>query len=124
MNSVNPLYLVLIKVNGHFEEINGNKYLTLVPFNESKERIKKYDELWIKIKDLIKSITKNSDDNNEKYTKIKFDSDDVLTLNKIIEIPTMTIVARAVFHENNKYYQQVFFDECLYKIYKWKVKIN
>ena len=36
MISVNPLYLVVNKVNGYFEEINGNKYLTLVPTNESK----------------------------------------------------------------------------------------
>ena len=35
--------------------------------------------------------------------KIKFDSDDNLTLNKTIEIPLVTIVVRAVFHENNKY---------------------
>ena len=28
-------------MNGYFEEINGNKYLTLVPTNESKEKIKK-----------------------------------------------------------------------------------
>ena len=33
INGVNPLYLVLIKVNGYFEEVNGNKYLTLVPTN-------------------------------------------------------------------------------------------
>ena len=26
----------------------------------------------------------------------------------------MTIVVRAIFHENNKYYPQVFLDECLY----------
>ena len=38
INSVNPLYLVLIKVNGYFEEVNGNKYLTLVPTNWSKEK--------------------------------------------------------------------------------------
>ena len=37
INLVNPLYLNFNKVNGHFEEINGNKYLTLVPANESKE---------------------------------------------------------------------------------------
>ena len=49
-------------MNGYFEEINGNKYLTLVPTNESKEKIKRYGELWSKIKDLIRSITKNSDD--------------------------------------------------------------
>ena len=41
--------------------------------------------------------------------KIKFNSDDELPLNKTIVIPTMTIVVRAVFHENNKYYPQVIF---------------
>ena len=72
INSVNPLYLMLNKMNGYSEEINENKYLTLVPTNESKEKIKKYEELWIKIKDLIRSLTKNSDDYDAKYIKIKF----------------------------------------------------
>ena len=72
---VNPLYLTFNKVNRYFEEINGNKYLTLVPANESKEKIKKYGELWIKIRDLIRLITKNSDDFDEKYMKIKFNSE-------------------------------------------------
>ena len=40
-NNVNPLYLIFQKVNGYFEEINGNKYLTLVRTNESKAKIKK-----------------------------------------------------------------------------------
>ena len=35
INSVDPLYLIFIKVNEYFEEINGNKSLTLVPTNES-----------------------------------------------------------------------------------------
>ena len=48
--------------------------------------------------------------------KITFNSDDELPLNKTIEIPTITIVVRAVFHENNKYYPQVFLDECLYEL--------
>ena len=85
INSVNSLYLIFCKVNGYFEDINKSKYLTLVPTNESKEKIEKYEELWIKIRDLIKSITKNSDDYDEKY----------------------------VFYENNKYYPKVFLDECL-----------
>ena len=37
INSVNPLYLIFNKVNGYFEEINKDKYLMLVPTNESKE---------------------------------------------------------------------------------------
>ena len=48
--------------------------------------------------------------------KFKLYSDDELSLNKTIEIPTITTVVRAVFHENKKYYPQVFLDECLYKI--------
>ena len=99
-----------------FEEINWNQYLTLVPINESKEKIKKYEELWIKIRDLIRSVTKNLDSYDEKSMKTKFDSDDILPLNKAIEIPIVTIVVRAVFHENNKYYPQAFLDECLYEI--------
>ena len=39
-----------------------------------------------------------------------------LPLNRTIEIPNMTIVIRGVFQENNKYYSQVFLDECLYKL--------
>ena len=66
---------MLNKLNGYFEEINGNKYLTLVPTNESKEKIKKYEELWIKIRDLISLVTKKSNDYDEKYIKLKFDSD-------------------------------------------------
>ena len=61
-------------------------------------------------------MTKNSDNYDEKYMKIKFNSDDGLPLNKTIEIPSMVIVVRAVFHENNKYYPHVFLDECLYKL--------
>ena len=48
--------------------------------------------------------------------KIKFNSDDELPLNKMIEIPGMIIVVRAVFHENDKYYPQFFLDECAHKL--------
>ena len=48
--------------------------------------------------------------------KIKFNSDDNLALNKAIRIHNATIVSRAVFRENNKYYSQVFLNECPYKL--------
>ena len=73
------------------------KYLALVPTNESKEMIKKYEEMWSKMRDLIRSITKNSDGYDEKYMKIKFDSNDDLPLNKTIEIYYVKIVVRAIF---------------------------
>ena len=83
-------------MNEYFEEIN--KDLVLVPANQSKEKIKRYEEIWNKIGDLIGSVTKNSDDYDEKHMKIKFDLDDDLSLknNRNSECD------RAVFHKNNK----------------------
>ena len=72
------------KKNGYFEEINENKYLTLVPSNENKEKIKKYEELWIKVRDLIRSVTKKLDGYDEKYFMFKLDLADKLPLNKTI----------------------------------------
>ena len=60
--------------------------------------------MWSKIRYLIRSVTKSSHDYDEKYMKIKFNSDDELTLSKVIEIPSMIKVARAVFYKNSKYY--------------------
>ena len=84
INNVNPLQLIINKVNGYFEEINTNKYLTLVFVNDSKEKIEKYKELWIKIRDLIRSITENVDGCDEEYIETRFNSDNELYLNKAI----------------------------------------
>ena len=56
INRAYLLYLIFSKVNGYVGEIDKNKYLTLVPTNKSKEKIKDFEELWSKIKDLIRSI--------------------------------------------------------------------
>ena len=61
-----------------------------------------------KIKDLIRLITKNSDDYEEIYMKIKFNLNKKLPLNKVIEIPTMIIVVRAIFLEKKKYQLTLF----------------
>ena len=60
---------------GIFDEVIRNKYLPLVPTDKSKEIIRKYEELWTKIRNVIRSKTDNSDDYEEKYTKIRFNSD-------------------------------------------------
>ena len=49
--------------------------------------------------------------------KIKFNSDDDLPLNKILELHMLTIIVGSVFEEDGKYYPQVVLDECLYEVY-------
>ena len=48
--------------------------------------------------------------------KIKFNSDDNLSLNKIMQLHMLAIIVRSVFEEDGKYYPQVFLDECLYEV--------
>ena len=48
--------------------------------------------------------------------KIKFDSDDDLSLNKQLKFPTLTTTVRSVFEEDGKCYAQIYLDEYLYEL--------
>ena len=61
-----------------------------------------------KIRDLIGSKTKDSDNYDKKYMKIKFNPFDEFLLNNRIEMSSLMIVVRAIFLEKNKFYPHVF----------------
>ena len=85
--SVNPLYLIIGKVDGHIEEKNGSKYLVFDSTDENKEVLKKYIELSNGIKNDIE--TKNGGKKGEygkDFMKIRFDKDDNLPLNKQLKL--------------------------------------
>ena len=48
--------------------------------------------------------------------KIKFNSDDDLPLNKQLKFINLTIIVRAVFEEDGKYYLQIFLNQSLYEL--------
>ena len=48
--------------------------------------------------------------------KIRFQSDDNLPLNKMLMLRNLTVIVRSIFEEDNKYYPQIFVDECLYEL--------
>ena len=56
INSVNPLYLIINEMIGHFEEKNENKCLVLDEIDENKEVLNKYKEVWEGIKKEIETI--------------------------------------------------------------------
>ena len=47
-----------------------------------KAKIKRYEKLWIKIRDLTRTVTKKTDEYDEKNIKIKLNSDHKVPLNK------------------------------------------
>ena len=83
-----------------FKENNWSKYLMLTPIDESKEIKKIYEELWNKIRDLIRSITNKLNDYDEKYIKIKLYLDNDLPLNNSLELYNTIIVLRSVLVES------------------------
>ena len=46
INSVNPLYLGITRVNGYIEEQNSNKYLVFDSTDENKELLKKHSDVF------------------------------------------------------------------------------
>ena len=115
--SVNPLYLRINHASGYIEEKNGNKYLIFDSVDENKEVLKKYADVWDGIKNKIKAINGDKEnDYGKDYMKIKFNSDDDLPLNKPVEFHLMTIIIRCVFSEDDKFYPQLFLDDTLYEL--------
>ena len=107
--SVNPLYLRINHASGYIEEKNGNKYLIFDSVDENKEVLKKYADVWDGIKNKIKAINGDKEnDYGKDYMKIKFNSDDDLPLNKPLKFHLMTIIISCVFSEGNKFYLQLF----------------
>ena len=56
INSVNPLYLRINELIGHFKEKNENKYLVLDDVYENKKVSKEYKEVWEGVKKEIETI--------------------------------------------------------------------
>ena len=84
--------------------------MTLVPTDLSKDKLKQCEDLWKKIEDLIRSISNNCNNYDERYMKTKFNSADGLPLKKKLEFHHVVIVVKSVFFFNvdKKYYQHVF----------------
>ena len=114
IDSKNPLYLTF---NNEDEYIiarsNGGKYLIFASTDKNKEVIKKYIKLWNKTKNQIKTINGCKPIEYKKdFLEIRFESYDDLPLGKILNIPSLVIVTRSVFQEDNKYYPQVYLYVC------------
>ena len=116
INSVNPLYLGITRVNGYIEEKDSNKYLVFDSTDENKELLKKYTDVFNGIMSKIREIDDDLLEYAKDYMKIKFNSDDDLPLNKALNFHNMIITIGSVFEEDGKLYLQVFLYDTLYEL--------
>ena len=116
IHSLNPLYLTIGEIDGSTEEKDKNKYLVFTSTDKNKEVLKKITEVWGNIKKLIEKIDNKPGEYGKVYMKIKFRSDDYLPLNKQLKLHMLKIIVKSVFKEYNRYYPQIYLDECLYEL--------
>ena len=102
-NNSNSPCLIFNNVNGYIiEKCSKDKYLIIASTNQNKKVFKKYTKLWNEIKNQIETIGGCKPIIDKKhFMKIRFKSDDNLSLGIILNIPSLTIVIRSVFQEGN-----------------------
>ena len=91
-------------------------------FYRQKQRLlKKYTELWNGIKSETETTNGGKKfEYTKSFMKTKFDSDHDLSLNKQLKFQIMTIIVRTVFNGDSKFCSQIYLDEYLYELQKWK----
>ena len=86
---------------------------------EDQRKRKIYNQIWVKIKDLIISIDgvnfRFSDYSRDRNV-IRFDTDDTLPLYTMISVYSITIVIRSVYKTcYDRFYPQIYLKNCIYK---------
>ena len=118
-DSASSLYFIFNNVDAYIEynlneDNSETKYLVFPFADKNREALENYTELWDEIKDQIKTINgDNPIEYGKDFMKARFESNDDLTLCKILNIPVCIIVVNSVFQRDNNYYPQVLLYEYL-----------
>ena len=72
------MYLRTDHAYGYIEEKVVNKYLIFDSTDENKELLKKYNDVWSRIKNKIEEVSSGERDYEKDYMNIKFNSNDDL----------------------------------------------
>ena len=112
------MYFVINRLIGYIEEIEGSndKYLVVTKIIYNKNIIGYLDVTWALIENEINpnpnidpTIAKIKD-----YDKFRFNSDTNLSLETLIEFRSLVKNVSCVIEKDNKYYPEIYLDECLY----------
>ena len=76
----------------------------------------KYTELWDEVKEELRLIIGDKKiEYSIDFMKIKFESDDDLSLDEIMNIPVCVLIIGGVLKEDSQYYPHVLLHECYYE---------
>ena len=84
--------------------------------NLSGSVLNKWDQGFNGIKYHIEKISDKKVNFDSDFDKIRFVTDDLLPLGKLIYFPTLIVVIRCIFKQNEIYYPQVYLDDAWYQL--------
>ena len=113
IRSVNPLDLKIVDIKGQFEK--GKDDTWYLGISDKDDVYKKLVDIFKSIKNKITEKTWDALEYDKDYMKIKFESNNIFPTDKDVNIHLATIVIRAIFAKDGKYYPQLFLDDGLYK---------
>ena len=105
INGINPLYLIVKRLLGRTEKIEGSSDRYLVVDENNKEVINVFNKLWKFIKDEI--TFGNADNKISECNELRFSSNIDLPLDTLIEFRMLTIFINCVIEKDNKYYPEI-----------------
>ena len=60
------------------------------------------------------TIIKDNSIKIDRFDKIRFSSDIDLPLGKLFEFKVLTVIIKCIIKKNDKYYPEIYLDECFY----------
>ena len=113
INSVYPLYLRIVDMKDQFEKGKDDAWYLVV---SSKDDVYgRLMDIFASIKNKIVEKTWDALEYDKDYMKIKFESNNIFPSDKDVNICIATIIIRAIFAKDGKYYPQLLLDDGLYK---------
>ena len=114
INSVNPLYLRIRDLRGKFKKGKDDNAWYLIISGDA-DNLRKFANIWKRIRAKIEETSDDFVQYDKDYMKIKFESNDILPTDNIINMHQVTIIIGLVFQKDDKLYPQIYLDDCLYK---------
>ena len=100
-------------MKGYFSFIDNNVVLNMIFSNDDQKN--KYHQVWKEIFKIVRSAVNDENGELKIHEKIRLFDSDILT-DKIIKIPSITIVIKSLIEKDNKFYLQLSLNRCLYEI--------
>ena len=106
-------YLTIDNIKGYFSFSDNINVLSMIFSNDDQKT--KYHQVWKEIFKIVHSTVSNEDGELKIQEKIGLFDNDMIT-DKIIKIPSITIVIKSLIEKNNKFYLELALNHCLYEI--------